>query len=125
MILSQTMTPVITAKISEFETNVEPNIIIVQLESFIDPLWIKTIDFSKDPIPNFRNIFDNYTSGLLTIPVLGGGTANSEFEVITGFSSNLFGVGEFPFNTLLSSDTSPSLAYYLKNLGYTSHALHI
>lgn len=115
---------VITAKISEFETNVEPNIIIVQLESFIDPLWIKTIDFSKDPIPNFRNIFDNYTSGLLTIPVLGGGTANSEFEVITGFSSNLFGVGEFPFNTLLSSDTSPSLAYYLKNLGYTSHALH-
>ena len=74
--------------------------------------------------PNFRNIFNNYTSGLLTIPGLGGGTANSEFEVITGFSSNLFGAGEFPFNTLLSSNTSPSLAYYLKNLGYSSHALH-
>lgn len=115
---------VITAKSSEVETNVEPNIIMVQLESFIDPLWIKTIDFSEDPIPNFRKIFDNYTSGLLTIPGLGGGTANSEFEVITGFSSSLFGAGEFPFNTLLSSDTSPSLAYYLKNLGYSSHALH-
>lgn len=115
---------VITVKSSEIETNVEPNIIMVQLESFIDPLWIKTIDFSEDPIPNFRKIFDNYTSGLLTIPGLGGGTANSEFEVITGFSSSLFGAGEFPFNTLLSSDTSPSLAYYLKNLGYSSHALH-
>ncbi|WP_289129857.1 LTA synthase family protein [uncultured Clostridium sp.] len=115
---------VITVKSSEIETNVEPNIIMVQLESFIDPLWIKTIYFSEDPIPNFRKIFDNYTSGLLTIPGLGGGTANSEFEVITGFSSSLFGAGEFPFNTLLSSDTSPSLAYYLKNLGYSSHALH-
>lgn len=115
---------VMTAKSSEIQTNVEPNIIMVQLESFIDPLWIKTIDFSEDPIPNFRNIFNNYTSGLLTIPGLGGGTANSEFEVITGFSSNLFGAGEFPFNTLLSSNTSPSLAYYLKNLGYSSHALH-
>lgn len=115
---------VMTTKSSEIQTNVEPNIIMVQLESFIDPLWIKTIDFSKDPIPNFRNIVNNYTSGLLTIPSLGGGTANSEFEVITGFSSNLFGAGEFPFNTLLSSNTSPSLAYYLKNLGYSSHALH-
>lgn len=115
---------VMTAKRSEIQTNVKPNIIMVQLESFIDPLWIKTIDFSEDPIPNFRNIFNNYTSGLLTIPGLGGGTANSEFEVITGFSSNLFGAGEFPFNTLLSSNTSPSLAYYLKNLGYSSHALH-
>lgn len=119
-----TSTSVMDAKSSENQTNVEPNIIMIQLESFIDPLWIETIDFSEDPIPNFRNIFNNYTSGLLTIPGLGGGTANSEFEVITGFSSSLFGAGEFPFNTLLSSDTSPSLAYYLKNLGYSSHALH-
>lgn len=114
----------IDANYSGSQTNIEPNIIMIQLESFIDPLWIKTIDFNEDPIPNFRNIVNNYTSGLLTIPGLGGGTANSEFEVITGFSSGLFGAGEFPFNTLLSSDTSPSLAYYLKNLGYSSHALH-
>ena len=114
----------IDANDSGSQTNIEPNIIMIQLESFIDPLWIKTIDFNEDPIPNFRNIVNNYTSGLLTIPGLGGGTANSEFEVITGFSSGLFGAGEFPFNTLLSSDTSPSLAYYLKNLGYSSHALH-
>lgn len=115
---------VMPAKSSEIETNIQPNIIIVQLESFIDPLWIKPIDFSEDPIPNFRKIVNNYTSGLLTIPGLGGGTANSEFEVITGFSSSLFAAGEFPFNTLLSSNISPSLAYYLKNLGYSSHALH-
>ena len=114
----------IDANDSGSQTNIEPNIIMIQLESFIDPLWIKTIDFNEDPIPNFRNIVNNYTSGLLTIPGLGGGTANSEFEVITGFSSGLFGAGEFPFNTLLSSDTSPSLAYYLKDLGYSSHALH-
>lgn len=102
----------------------KPNILFIQLEAFMDPTKIKEAKFSEDPIPNFRNIFNNYTSGLLTIPGLGGGTANSEFEVITGFSSNLFGAGEFPFNTLLSSNTSPSLAYYLKNLGYSSHALH-
>ena len=39
-----------------------PNIIIVQSESFLDPLWIEDIEYTEDPIPNFRNLSNNYSS---------------------------------------------------------------
>lgn len=101
-----------------------PNIIIVQLESFIDPDFLKDITFNEEVAPNFKYLKDNYSSGLLQVPSIGGGTANTEFEVITGFSTSFFGVGEFPFNTYLSSKTSPSLASYLKDYNYDADAIH-
>lgn len=84
-----------------------PNIIIVQLESFLDPLWIEDIEYTEDPIPNFRNISNNYSSGILNVPTIGGGTANTEFEVITGMSMDFFAAGEFPYNTLVSKKSNP------------------
>ena len=76
------------------------------------------LTFSEDPIPNFRRLSEEYSSGYLTVPTIGGGTSNTEFEVITGLSTKLFGPGQFPYNTLLQTSTSESLAYYLKNQGY-------
>ena len=102
----------------------EPNIIIVQLESFIDPTWIKGISFNKDPIPNFRKLCSKYSAGLLSVPCIGGGTANTEFEVITGMTVDCFAAGEFPYNTLVSKKAVPSFAYYFNELGYDTHALH-
>lgn len=101
-----------------------PNIIIVQLESFIDQSMLKDFTFNKEVTPNFQYLIDNYSSGFLEVPSIGGGTANTEFEVITGLSSSLFGAGEFPYNTLLSSKTSPSLASYLKDYNYDADAMH-
>lgn len=102
----------------------EPNIIIVQLESFIDPTWIEGISFNKDPIPNFRELSSKYSSGILSVPSIGGGTANTEFEVITGMTVDYFAAGEFPYNTLVSKKAVPSFAYYFNELGYDTHALH-
>lgn len=101
-----------------------PNIIFVQLESFMDPTWIKDIEYSEDPIPIFRELMDNYSSGVLEVPAIGGGTANTEFEILTGMSMNFFAAGEFPFNTLVSKTPVPSIAYYLENLNYDTHSLH-
>lgn len=115
----------VTKNESNYDNNlIKPNIIIVQLESFMDPLWIKDVEFSEDPIPNFRYLSENYSSGLLNVPTIGGGTANTEFEVITGMSMDFFVAGEFPYNTLVSKKPVPSLAYYLQDLNYDSHALH-
>ena len=72
------------------------NIIFVQLESFMDPETIKGYSFSQDPIPNFRKMKKKYSSGIFRVPVVGAGTANTEFEAITGISAKFFGPGEYP-----------------------------
>lgn len=111
-------------EIENDNSSIKPNIIIIQLESFINPNWITNITLNKNPVSNFEALSENFTSGLLAVPALGGGTANTEFEVITGMSTGFFGTGEFPFNTIASKKAIPSLAYTLKDLGYSANSLH-
>lgn len=101
-----------------------PNIIFLQLESFFDPALVKYLEFSEDPIPNFRQLKKEYSSGYLTVPSVGAGTANTEFEIITGMSLRYFGPGEYPYKTILKDQVCESINYILKELGYSSHAIH-
>ncbi|MBQ9014845.1 MAG: sulfatase-like hydrolase/transferase [Firmicutes bacterium] len=101
-----------------------PNIIYLQLESFIDPLQVKGFEYSEDPMPNFRELMSEYSSGYITVPAVGAGTANVEFEAITGISARFFGPGEYPHKSVLTEKTCESAAYDMKQLGYTSHAIH-
>ena len=101
-----------------------PNIIYLQLESFIDPTMVDGYEFSEDPVPNFRRMMSEYSSGYLTVPAVGAGTANVEFEAITGISARFFGPGEYPHKSVLTEKTCESAAYDMKQLGYTSHAIH-
>ena len=101
-----------------------PNIIMVQLESFFDPTVIKGLELSGDPVPNFRNLLENYSSGYVHVPSIGAGTANTEFEVLTGMNLEFFGPGEYPYKTILQKTTSESVSYNLKEDGYSTHAIH-
>ena len=101
-----------------------PNILFLQLESFIDPETVKTIELSGDACPNFRRLMSEYSSGELIVPACGAGTANVEFEVLTGLSVKFFGPGEYPYKAVLKEKTGESLAYDLDSIGYTSHAIH-
>lgn len=106
------------------EEAVKPNVIMVQLESFFDPENLTDMSFSQEPVPVFRQLKENYSSGYLTVPALGAGTANTEFEILTGMSTDFFGPGEYPFKTVLKSSVSESIPYNLRELGYSSHAIH-
>ena len=106
------------------EDEEHPNIIFLQLESFIDPSNITSIETSKEACPNFRNLVNNYPSGQLTVPACGAGTANVEFEVMTGISAKFFGPGEYPYKSVLKEKTMETLGYDLKSLGYSTHAIH-
>lgn len=107
------------------KTNTDkPNIVMVQLESFFDPTLVKYLQFSEDPVPNFRSLMENYSSGYLTVPSIGAGTANTEFEVLSGMSLQFFGPGEYPYKTILQESTAESVSYDLKELGYSTHAIH-
>lgn len=107
-------------------TNVKnkPNILFLQLESFIDPTLVEGLEYSKDPVPNFRKLTKEYSSGYLTVPSVGAGTANVEFEVMTGLSAKFFGPGEYPYKSILKEETVEATPYQLKELGYSAHAIH-
>ena len=101
-----------------------PNIIFVQLESFIDPWIVKDIEFDKDPIPYYRKLMKTCSSGKIQVPSVGAGTANTEFEVMTGMSVKFFGPGEYPYKTVLQKQSCESIPYDLRNIGYATHAIH-
>ncbi len=106
------------------ENAVKPDIIMIQLESFIDPNLIKGAKFNTNPVPVFSYLKENYTAGALHMPSYGGGTANSEFEVLTGMSLEPFGAGEYPYKTIMQEASCESIAFNLKELGYGCHAIH-
>ena len=100
------------------------NILFLQLESFFDPTLVNYLNISEDPIPTFRKLMKEYSSGYYKVPSVGAGTANTEFESITGMSMHYFGPGEYPYKSILRETTCESAPYVLKNLGYTTHAVH-
>lgn len=106
------------------ETDKKPNIIFVQLESFFDLDNMRYYFFSEDPTPNFHALLKDYTSGLLTVPTVGAGTVNTEFEVLTGMSLKFFGLCEYPYKTILMEQTCESLAYNLQEQGYSTAVIH-
>ena len=101
-----------------------PNIICVLLESFCDPDEINFLQVNEDPIPTFHELEKNYSSGYLTVPVVGAGTANTEFEMLTGLSMQYFGTGEYPYKTILKQTDCESLASDLSKIGYATHVVH-
>ncbi|WP_461809628.1 LTA synthase family protein [Faecalimonas sp.] len=101
-----------------------PNILFIQLESFFDPYEVEFFKTSSDPIPNFRKLSEEYSSGYFKVPSVGAGTANTEFEVLTGMSMRYFGPGEYPYKTVLKKTEAESAATALKKFGYGTHALH-
>lgn len=111
-------------KAGETDTEKRPNIIFLQLESFFDPELVNYLDISEDPIPYFRKLMKEYSSGYYRVPSVGAGTANTEFESITGMSLHYFGPGEYPYKSILKETTCESAPYVLKQLGYSTHAIH-
>lgn len=101
-----------------------PNVVIVQLESFFDINRLKDVTFSENPIPNFTKLMETCGSGFFNVPVIGAGTVNTEFEVLTGMNIDDFGAGEYPYKTILKKTTCETLAYNLSENGYSTHAVH-
>lgn len=101
-----------------------PNILFLQLESFIDPTILEGFEYNQDPTPNFRALMEEYSSGMMTVPSVGAGTANVEFEAMTGISVRFFGPGEYPYKSVMLERTCETIPYDLKNIGYSTHAIH-
>jgi len=102
----------------------KPNIIFLQLESFMDMHRIDGIKLSENPHPYFTQLKEDYPSGFLTVNALGASTANVEFEVLTGTYIKDYGFDEYPYKTFLDDNALETIAYDLKALGYSTTAMH-
>jgi phosphoglycerol transferase MdoB-like AlkP superfamily enzyme len=101
----------------------KPNIIIIQSEAFWDPTVVDTVNFNKDPLPYFHELSEKSTSGLIHVPVFGGNTVNTEFEVLTGMSNQFLPPGSIPYTHFIK-EPIPALPNILRGQGYQTTAIH-
>ncbi len=105
------------------ESFVRPNVIMVMNEAFWDPTEMESVSFSRDPMPTVRSLMKSHSSGRLISPSYGGGTANVEFEVLTGNSVSFLPEGSNPYQQYITKPI-PSLAGIFSEYGYNSVAIH-
>lgn len=114
------------AKQNEEDTE-KPNIVYVMSESFSDPARLKGLEvYGGDPLQDYRAVADKTYSGQMLSQNYGGGTANIEFEALTGFSMELFNAQMTTPYTMLVPEFQmfPSLVSTLKKRGYETTAIH-
>lgn len=68
----------------------DSTVIMLLSETFSDPTRVPGITLTEDPMPNIRALKDTTTSGLMLSPGYGGGTANIEYQSLTGLDLALF-----------------------------------
>ena len=117
-------TPVPANRRFDAEDVKQPNIVFVQLESFFDVNTMLDTKLSRDPTPFYHQLLENWPTAKLYVPTVGGGTANVEFEVMSGLNMDFFGTGETPYNTIIHETTCETIANTLRRHGYSSTALH-
>ena len=115
--------PTAAPRFTKEETS-KPNIVFIQLESVFDVDTLIDAEFSRYPMPFYKKLMEENPSGLLFVPTIGGGTANVEFEVMSGFNMDFFGAGEAPYNTIIRDTTCETIAHTLREHGYYTSALH-
>lgn len=115
-----------TAALENPDSINRPNIIVIMDEAFSDLAVLGDFSVNEDYMPFIHSLqqgADNTVTGYLNVSVLGGNTANTEFEFLTGHSMAFLPQGSVAYQQYVKKET-PSLASYLKDLGYSTVAIH-
>ena len=94
-----------------------PNIIVIMNESFTDVGQLGDFETNEDYMPFFRSLEGNTVKGWMYASSFGGGTANSEFECLTGFTLRFLRFQSIAYRSIVKNET-PSLTYWMKEMGY-------
>ena len=101
------------------------NVVYVMSESFIDPKLGKHLyDYgNKEPIPYTQEIKKSQSSGWAASNEYGGGTANVEFEALTGLSN--FFLNSIPYTSIVPANKdTPSIVKNFNENDYKTIAMH-
>lgn len=115
-------------EVEKVETPEElPDIIAIMDETFSDPAVLGEFETNKDYMPFVHSILRgevaNTISGYTDVSVLGGNTANSEFEFLTGNSMAFFPNGSVPYLKYIRDGIS-TIVPQLEEYGYTTYGTH-
>lgn len=104
----------------------DTNVVVVLSESFSDPTKLDGLSMSEDPIPFTRRLMSENPSGTLVSVGYGGGTANMEFELLTGLSTvNLQAQARTPFQSMLPGrEAFSSFFSHAATPGHHTAAIH-
>lgn len=116
-------TPERQAAVEQFQ-QVQPTVIAIMNESFSDLSIYEGLRDAGYTGPAYYNgLADTLQRGTLLSSVFGGGTADTEFEFLTGASLAFIGAGKYPYQLYDLSEVE-SLPKQLSSLGYTTRAVH-
>ncbi len=105
-------------------TKTQPtNIICIMNESFADMSIYDKLQVNGETLPFFNSLTENTIKGWMYSPVTGGGTANVEYEFLTGNSTAFLPSGTVPYQ-LYVKDQQTSLVSLMSELGYETTAFH-
>ncbi|MFD1672033.1 LTA synthase family protein [Agrilactobacillus yilanensis] len=110
------------------------DVVLILSESFSDPTKVPGITLNQDPMPYTRQLLAENPSGTMISNGYGGGTANMEFQALTGLSMGNFAPSLItPYTQLVSklntvhtfnNDFTQSIALHPYNGGlYNRHAV--
>jgi hypothetical protein len=97
------------------------NLIVYLVESFMDPMDLG-YRYTSDPMPHLRALRARHGDSHAVVPGRFGGSANTEFEVLTGMASSLLPEGSVPYRQYVRRPI-PSLPRALEELGYATTAI--
>lgn len=105
------------------ENGQKPDIIMIMNEAWSDLQVLGELDTTNEYMPFVDSLTENTTRGNLYVNVLGGLTANTEFEALTGNSLSLLAPAVVPYQNQVDHDM-PSLARILADQGYATMSMH-
>jgi arylsulfatase len=107
-----------------FNKQTNMDVIVIQSETFFDILKYQDklekngLVIHDDTITQyFRQYQNEGISGQLYVPTVGGGTVNTEYEVLTGYGAKYFSKGSIVFTSVLKDATNSLPAYMKKYVG--------
>lgn len=113
--------------IEEDSASSSPNVIVIMNEAFSDLSVLGDFETNEDYMPFLHSVMlgntPNTISGYLNVSVLGGNTANTEFEFLTGNTMAFLPQGSVAYQQYVKHNDY-SLATYFKEQGYDTIAMH-
>ena len=100
-----------------------PHVILIMNESFADLRVLADLQLTQDNLAFFNSLQDNTVRGYVNVSVLGGGTANTEFEVFTGCTMAFFPVNYYPYQQAVKKPIH-TLVSSMHTLGYRTVSMH-
>lgn len=111
---------------NQTSANYKPHIIMIMGEAFSDLSNNPNLDFSnyRDPLENFKEMSnsENAVSGKIVVPGFGGGTSNTEYDVLTACSTRYLNTPLPSYNFI--HQPFDALPRRLAQMGYETQAIH-